>query len=1060
MIEAIPILPSSYLSHSVITTVWIGVMVIAFFNLRFGWIFTGLVVPGYLTPLLLIKPLSVLIILVESVVTYQIIYIISELAGRRGLWTNFFGRDRFFAILLMSVFVRLFFDGWALPWLNNISITHFDTNLNVNDSLHSFGLIIVALIANYLYKPKLISGLFQLAVTLGITYIIVRFIFINFTNFSLSNISYLYEDIAGSIMASPKSYIILLITAFVASRMNLFYGWDFNGIMVPSLLALQWYQPTKIAISFFEAYVILFLSLLVLKLPIIRNMTMEGARKVVLFFNVGFFYKIAISIVIVYYLPDYKVSDYFGFGYLLSTLIAIKIHEKVSMPLFTRATLQTSIVSIFIATVIGYSLTILPRYDIFYSPPTTTKHIISDKNISNRDDLIAFLGEKEIDLYKIQSPTLTISPTPSQLDVFDKALELIDKDYLKNKTKINTLLNTIKYQSNLIQNHYLVLSSYKKNVIWGMYVIDINKTKGLIVELPHPISTPNLIESAIVAMFQLNAKVLSISGEPLLLDIENVSKTYTSYYTLYQIIHKHYLHNGVLEISILDEKLNSKFKKDTNTTDDSSFLFFKGTMPKYFNLSKIKNILPKIQMSWQDKITPDSIQKKSMHNNYAQLFLKKSDVAWIISTQKYFQDKINKEVSIEPIEGLLEAWVLKQKLEISKRASQKYIKPSIKELLFFDKVIFTPILELIDNSESINVQTREFQNTLLSIAFGAKSLGYTLTLYKDKIKNKYYLILHENKRYSKKYWGTYVFKLGQSQNIMIQTPRPFYESNTFEYSLELFSQLNAKALLLSGTHPFTNINGSSDVMRFRNRANIFNLASQIIFRESKQKPMNALQIRGRDDVQNNKNSATLAFHDIFEGENSINKEEKRIYNYLKKHIPLSITDGGVDSAGYDALALQSLYLSQSVNNTFNILWLPSSIRKQYQQISQNSHIKEQFIALNIPIIETSFVRFVKDINTSDIDLAQMVIEYIKYRDINELHNIKNLVDIKLLIDDRNAQGYILLYAKNSKNIILVAKLNGQTPFKIDEIDEIDKNLDKNIKKFYLNNSTILKMDSI
>ncbi|MDQ7047550.1 MAG: poly-gamma-glutamate biosynthesis protein PgsC/CapC [Sulfurovum sp.] len=218
----LPILPASYLSHSVVTTVWIGIMVVAFFNLRFGWVFTGLIVPGYLTPLLLIKPLSVVVIFFESVLTYQLIYLISEVASRHSLWTNFFGRDRFFALLLGSVAVRLFFDGWALPWLTHYSISTYGVNLDVQDSLHSFGLIIVALIANYLWKPKLISGLFQLVITLGITYIIVRYILIEYTNFSLSNIGYLYEDIAGSILASPKSYIILLVTAFVASRMNLF----------------------------------------------------------------------------------------------------------------------------------------------------------------------------------------------------------------------------------------------------------------------------------------------------------------------------------------------------------------------------------------------------------------------------------------------------------------------------------------------------------------------------------------------------------------------------------------------------------------------------------------------------------------------------------------------------------------------------------------------------------------------------------------------------------------------------------------------------------------------
>ena len=89
----LPILPSSYLSYSVITTVLIGIWVVVFFNLRFGWIFSGLIVPGYLTPLLLIKPLSVGVIIFEAIVVYLLVYVISDVAAKRGLWTNFFGRD-------------------------------------------------------------------------------------------------------------------------------------------------------------------------------------------------------------------------------------------------------------------------------------------------------------------------------------------------------------------------------------------------------------------------------------------------------------------------------------------------------------------------------------------------------------------------------------------------------------------------------------------------------------------------------------------------------------------------------------------------------------------------------------------------------------------------------------------------------------------------------------------------------------------------------------------------------------------------------------------------------
>ncbi|NNF45522.1 MAG: hypothetical protein HKN69_02015, partial [Desulfofustis sp.] len=52
----LPIFPAHGLASSVVTTVWIGVWVSCFFNLRLGWVMSGMVVPGYLVPLILVKP--------------------------------------------------------------------------------------------------------------------------------------------------------------------------------------------------------------------------------------------------------------------------------------------------------------------------------------------------------------------------------------------------------------------------------------------------------------------------------------------------------------------------------------------------------------------------------------------------------------------------------------------------------------------------------------------------------------------------------------------------------------------------------------------------------------------------------------------------------------------------------------------------------------------------------------------------------------------------------------------------------------------------------------------
>ena len=58
----LPIFPEGGLASSVITTVWVGVWVLCLFNLRFGWVLSGLVVPGYLVPLIIVKPVSALVI--------------------------------------------------------------------------------------------------------------------------------------------------------------------------------------------------------------------------------------------------------------------------------------------------------------------------------------------------------------------------------------------------------------------------------------------------------------------------------------------------------------------------------------------------------------------------------------------------------------------------------------------------------------------------------------------------------------------------------------------------------------------------------------------------------------------------------------------------------------------------------------------------------------------------------------------------------------------------------------------------------------------------------------
>ena len=1044
----LPIFPPGYLSHSVIVPVWVGIAVISFFNLRFGWIYSGLVVPGYLTPLLLIKPLSVFVIVIEAVVTYLVVYTISEVAARRGLWTNFFGRDRFFMILVVSVFVRILFDGWLLPWIDNWFIINYHFSIDYDDSLHSFGLIIVALIANQIWKPGLIWGLFQLFVTTAITYLIMKYIIIEHTNYSLNSIIYMYEDIAESILSSPKSYIILLVTAYIASRMNLFYGWEYNGILVPSLLALEWSNPMKIFISLIEAFVIYGIAKIILNLPMLKNASIEGARKTLLFFNIGFVYKILISIVIVYFFPHYKISDFFAFGYLLSTLIAVKIYDKVNIPLFTRATIQTTIVSIIIATAIGYFLVLLPKSKLY------TKHIAVDSNISRatitdtNSSLLEFIEDTKIKYYTRSDTLQAIEPSIPQQDAWQEILFILDKDWQKHKSRLLSLLSTINYKMVQIQNRYIALLPNIDNLNWGVYIFDKNASSDITLELPYPMSDNDMIESSLALKELLFSKRLAICGiaqkdpkHPTISQSQN-------YNSLYYIFHRHYSKKGILSIY----KQKSK---------NYSLLIFKDYLPKEFSLSSLKEAIKSLKVVW-GKGLKSTIEAKSARGGYAQLFITKRDRVLLISSKLSKKDILVIK-SKDSIGVMVQTWLNSGKINIAPKNSNLYIPPTLSQMLYMDRSILVPILDILSTKEAKS-DINWLKHQLEPIEIAANILNYHLIWYQESLSGDNYLVLYEAGD-KKRYWGTYIFKINNAKPIMVQIPHPIYEAYTLEYGLELFEAIDAKAILISGANPMANSNRSADVLLPKNKENIFNLVSQVLFRESGTSSMNALSIRGKSSLEINQSpKAILAYDNGLAKSVGLNKTQQYFTNYLSQNIDLMIYDGSKLTAGYDANMFGARYLEESLNDTFNVLWLPFNMRYEYKRASINSVILAQMQNLGIDVVDNvSLVDYVTKVGFSSRcikkDIIDTILHYLAVRDINDiLMLIQNKdLELKVLVTKGN-RAYILIL-DNKQKVIATIKLYSIPPYKIDYSLDSSKRVNK-LLHFPMSNYTILEFNSI
>ena len=125
--------------------------------------------------------------------------------------------------------------------------------------------------------------------------------------------------------------MILITTAFIASWINLRYAWDFNGILIPALLGLTLHEPLKIVTTIAECMVIYSVGSMLLKAPLIRDIAMQGGRKLLFFFTVCFVLRLLMSHLIPVFFGSWEVSDALGLGYLLSTLMAVKAHDKKLM---------------------------------------------------------------------------------------------------------------------------------------------------------------------------------------------------------------------------------------------------------------------------------------------------------------------------------------------------------------------------------------------------------------------------------------------------------------------------------------------------------------------------------------------------------------------------------------------------------------------------------------------------------------------------------------------------------------------------------------------------------
>jgi hypothetical protein len=324
---------------------------VTFFTEAFGWTYAGLVVPGYLAATFASAPVTACLVLVEALLTHWgVILVASVIPRRTGAWSTTFGRERFFLYIVVAVIVRLAIEGSLVPWASaRWPLSH-------SRELYSIGLVLVPLVANVFWSAGVLHTGPRLLVVTAITYLLVTRGLLTFTNFSLSRFEVANESVALHFLDTSKAYLLLLTGALLGARGNVRYGWDYNGILVPALLAVAWYEPMKVLGTVLEAVSIYLLARWLASVPPFSRTALVGSRRMLFVGVMGFVVKLGLGHALQHWAPQVQLTEYLGFGYILPSLLAIKMWNKSAIGIVLMPTLHVSLMAFAVGNALGFGL--------------------------------------------------------------------------------------------------------------------------------------------------------------------------------------------------------------------------------------------------------------------------------------------------------------------------------------------------------------------------------------------------------------------------------------------------------------------------------------------------------------------------------------------------------------------------------------------------------------------------------------------------------------------------------------------------------------------------------
>ena len=251
-----------------------------------------------------------------------------------------------------------------------------------------------------------------------------------------------------------------------------------------------------------------------------RKVTIEGGRKLCFFFSVCFVYRLLICHFLPLFAPGVELTDTFGFGYLLSTLMAVRAHEKHMVVRTIRCITDVSMLGAVAGSLIGFAFFCGPeiRFHWGLPGPVATARDAAMTIVVSEPSLAELVQSDKILLYEKRTPESYQRPVPFELNAFNAAMvncqnsSTIDPRAPPCHESRGVSRRSITLV--VVQHRYLYLREQSPANGWGMYVLDTQSNDGLCIEVPAPLDEWATLESGLCLFQRFPSLALAIGGTP------------------------------------------------------------------------------------------------------------------------------------------------------------------------------------------------------------------------------------------------------------------------------------------------------------------------------------------------------------------------------------------------------------------------------------------------------------------------------------------------------------------------------------------------------------------